>query len=186
MVVHKLSGGDYLFLAFLARGPASAYDVKKEMASSVNFFWSAQHSQVYQQAARLQRDGYVEQRGAPTGRNRRTLALTETGAAAFQDWLRQPAAPYRIYDESLAKLYFARLADDPSTDSSVELLLDQQQQHGDLLADFERMLVALEGVDYRDEHPYQLYTLRLGIEVEQTYLRWITSTLDDLHRREHP
>src|SRR2546421_10006391 len=106
----SLSGGDYLFLALLTRGPASAYDIKKEMSSSVSFFWSADHSQIYQQATRLQRDGYVEQRGEPTGRNRRTLALTAKGRNALRDWLREPAPPYRIYDESLAKLFFADLA----------------------------------------------------------------------------
>ena len=35
--------------------------------------------------------------------------------------------------------------------------------------------------------PGQLYALRLGIEVERAYLRWIRQTLGDLrHRRDEP
>ena len=175
----SLSGGDHLFLGFLANGPASAYDIKKEMAKSVNFFWSAEHSQVYQQAARLQRDGYIEERG--TGpRNRRILGLTRKGRAALRSWLTTPAATYRIYDESLAKLYFAGFAGGPAAE---DLLHDQENQHTLLLAEFERLHGVLAGVDYGDVVPYQLYTLRLGIEVERAYLRWIGETLDDLARR---
>src|SRR5205807_9587004 len=100
----SLSPGDHVFLAFLANGPATAYDLKKEMTASVNFFWSAAHSQVYQQATRLVRDGFVEERPVGDGRQRRMLSLTATGRAALEEWLRQPAASYRIFDESLAKL----------------------------------------------------------------------------------
>src|SRR4051812_26572376 len=174
-----LSGGDCLFLAFLATGPASAYDIKKEMASSVNFFWSAQHSQVYQQAARLQRDGYIEQRG--TGpRNRRVLALSDKGRATLRQWLASPAPTYRIYDESLAKLFFAGLTDGEDVH---DLLRDQRRQHAELLDEFERLRHALESVDYQGAIPHQLYTLRLGLEVEHAYLRWIDATLADMARR---
>jgi DNA-binding PadR family transcriptional regulator len=180
MASRDLSGGDYLFLAFLARGPASAYDLKKEMASSVNFFWSAQHSQVYQQATRLQRDGFIEQRGEPAGRMRRMLGLTSKGEEALRGWLAAPAPTYRIYDESLAKLFFAGLS---TPRAARALLVDQQEQHAGLLAEFERIAAVLEGVDYGDNVPGSLYTLRLGIEVERGYLRWIGETLEDLDGR---
>src|SRR5437899_2052613 len=130
MAKSKLSTGDYVFLAFLRIGPRSAYDVKKEMAASVNFFWSAQHSQVYQQAARLRRDGYIEARGSASGRNRQLLALTDRGTEALEDWLASPPAPYRIYDESLAKVFFANLSDPASTD---KVLAAAEAHHADLL-----------------------------------------------------
>src|SRR3954471_20969812 len=134
MGTSKLSTGDYVFLAFLRMGPRSAYDVKKEMAASVNFFWSAQHSQVYQQATRLRRDGYVETRGETTGRNRQLLALTTAGRKSLEAWLAEPAAPYRIYDESLAKVYFANLADPSAVE---KVLVDVEAHHTDLLREFE-------------------------------------------------
>ncbi len=175
-----LSTGDYLFLAFLKNGPRSSYDLKKEMTSSINFFWYAQHSQVYQQANRLRRDGYVEPRGATSSRNRQLLALTERGSAAVDDWLREPAASYRVYDESLAKIYFASLS---GPDVTHELLLDQRQRHAELLAEFEQTERVLGAVDPGRIVPGQLYALRLGIGVERAYLGWIDQCLADLHRR---
>jgi DNA-binding PadR family transcriptional regulator len=173
----QLTTGDHLFLAFLRTGPHSAYEIKKEMTSSVNFFWSAQHSQVYQQAKRLRRDGYIEPRGSASTRNRQLLGLTEEGVRAVGLWLEEPAAPYRVYDESLAKVYFASLACDAAT---AQLLSDQQRHHTELLGEFERLRGALEAVDFGDIVPGQLYALRLGIEVERAYLRWIRHTRAEL------
>jgi DNA-binding PadR family transcriptional regulator len=173
----QLTTGDYLFLAFLKTGPHSAYEIKKEMTSSVNFFWSAQHSQVYQQANRLRRDGYIEPRGSASTRNRQLLGLTEEGSRAVGLWLEEPAAPYRVYDESLAKVFFGSFAGEAATS---QLLSDQQRHHTELLGEFERLRGVLEAVDFGDIVPGQLYALRLGIEVERAYLRWIRHTLDEL------
>src|SRR5579864_872488 len=65
--------GDFVFMAFLALSPMSAYDVKKAMAGTVSFFWSAAHSQVYQQARRLVRDGFVAEEAGDNPRRRRLL-----------------------------------------------------------------------------------------------------------------
>jgi len=177
----ELATGDYLFLAFLKTGPRSAYEIKKEMSSSVNFFWSAQKSQVYQQANRLKRDGYIEPRGAASARNRQLLALTAEGTRAVDLWLEEPAAPYRVYDESLAKLFFASFT---THTTAAKLVTDQQRHHTELLAEFERIETVLGAVDFGEVVPGQLYALRLGIEVERAYLRWIRQTLADLRQRE--
>jgi PadR family transcriptional regulator, regulatory protein AphA len=176
----ELSTGDQIFLAFLKNGPRSSYDLKKEMSSSVNFFWSAQHSQVYQQANRLRRDGYIEPRGAAAARNRQLLALTDKGTEAVERWLREPAASYRVHDESLAKLYFASLS---GVEATTELLDDQEQRHAKLLHEFEELDRVLSTVDPGNTVPGQYYTLQLGMEVERAYLRWIRRTLQDLRQR---
>jgi DNA-binding PadR family transcriptional regulator len=183
MAKSKLSTGDYVFLAFLRMGPRSAYDVKKEMAASINFFWSAQHSQVYQQATRLRRDGYIETRGDTTGRNRQLLALTATGREALEQWLGEPAAPYRIYDESLAKVYFSNLADPIAVE---KLLVDVEAHHRELLREFEDIKRVLDDVDFGDVIPGQLYALRLGIAVERAYITWSRQTRDDLKAQTTP
>jgi DNA-binding PadR family transcriptional regulator len=180
MATPRLSTGDYVFLAFLRVGPRSAYDVKKEMAASVNFFWSAQHSQVYQQAARLKRDGYIEPRGEASGRNRQLLGLTAAGRKALDEWLSQPAVPYRIYDESLAKIFFANLAQPDDLD---KILADVEAHHAALLEEFEALHAVLAEVDFGSAVPGQLYALQLGIAVERSYLRWARRTRADVERR---
>ena len=86
-----------------------------------------------------------------------------------------------MYDESLAKLYFASFTGDAA---AAELLSDQQHHHSELLTEFERIQAVLGALDFGDTFPGQLYALRLGIEVERAYLRWIRQTLEDMQRRQ--
>src|SRR6266567_1376013 len=103
----ELAPGDHVFLSILTWEPMSAYDIKKFMAESVSNFWSAAHSQVYQQARRLTRDGYIREQALPGARRKRQLQLTAKGRRAVTHWLRQPAGAPQFYAESLVKLFFA-------------------------------------------------------------------------------
>src|SRR5687767_11795615 len=107
----SLAPGDAIFLSFLLWGPATAYDIKKGMAASVSHFWTAAHSQVYQQAARLTRDGFVKEKDTGSARRKKLLTLTAKGRRAVDAWLRSPAGPAELRDESLAKLFFAAHGD---------------------------------------------------------------------------
>jgi len=177
----ELPAGDHIFLAFLLWGPASAYDIKKTMTISVSNFWSAAHSQVYQQATRLLRDGYIKEREAPGGRRKRILSLTPKGRKVVNEWLRTPASFPELRDEALAKLFFAAHGDVPKMRA---MLLDQRDYHVSHLAEYEGIRKLLELAD-NPEVPFELMTLRLGIAVEQTYLTWLDDVLSNLdkHKR---
>lgn len=92
-----LPRGDYAFLAMLLLAPMSPYQIKKAMQGSISHFYSAAHSQVYQQASRLVRDGYVKEKEAPGGRRKRILALTPKGRRVVLAWLRAPEAEDQLY-----------------------------------------------------------------------------------------
>ncbi|MGI8492498.1 MAG: PadR family transcriptional regulator [Acidimicrobiales bacterium] len=175
----KLSGGDHLVLAFLAGGPKSAYDIKKEVASSVSFFWDAAHSQIYQQASRLSRDGYIKEAAARGPRNRRVLTLTGKGRQALREWLAEPAPLYRLSDESLIKVFFGALTGPGAT---VAMLRDQQAKHQAMAAEYETIRAALEAMRPEGGPPYELFTVRLGLEVEKAWLRWLDQTVAELER----
>src|SRR5438477_2815161 len=168
--------GDHIFLAFLLWGPSSACDIKQVMAISVSYFWSAAHSQVYQQASRVRRDGYIKERHGPGGRRNRILSLTPKGRKAVNEWLRSPASFPDLSDEALAKLFFAAHGDLAKIRA---MLLDQRDHHVSQLAEYEGIRKLLELADNKDV-PYELMTLRLGIAVEQTYLSWLDEVLTEL------
>ena len=174
----ELPAGDHIFLAFLLWGPASAYDIKKTMAISVSYFWSAAHSQVYQQATRLLREGYIKEREAPGGRRKRILSLTPKGRRAVNAWLGSPASFPELRDESLAKLFFGVHGD---VSKLRAMLLDQRDHHLSQLAEYEGIRKMLELAD-NPEVPFELMTLRLGIAVEQTYLTWLDDALAGLDK----
>ena len=170
--------GDCIFMAFLLWGPASAYDIKKTMAISVSYFWSAAHSQVYQQASRLLRDGYIKEKDAPGGRRKRILSLTAKGRKAVNEWLRSPASFPELRDEALAKLFFAAHGD---VEQLRAMLLEQRDHHVSQLGEYEGIRKLLEQTDNK-EVPYELMTLRLGIAVEQAYVKWLDGVLAELGR----
>jgi len=175
----ELAPGDHIFLAFLLWGPASAYDIKKTMAISVSYFWNAAHSQVYQQAARLLRDGYIKEREAPGGRRKRILSLTSKGRRSVNEWLASPASFPELRDEALAKLFFAAHGDVKKLRA---MLLDQRDHHVRQLSEYEGIRKLLEQAD-NPEVPFELMTLRLGISVEQAYIAWLDEVLRELNAR---
>ena len=170
-----LAPGDYVFLSFLAWEPMTAYDIKKFMAESVSNFWSAAHSQVYQQAKRLIRDGYVREQVLPGARRRRVLHLTPKGRRAVMHWLRTPAHPPQYYSEAMVKLFFAAQARD--LEATTRMLERERERNGELLAKFEALLPVLLA---QEEDRYPAMTLDLGIRLHRTLVEWTDDTLRKL------
>ena len=49
----------YAILGLLSREELSGYDLTGRMKGRVGYFWSARHSQIYPELARLEEGGYV-------------------------------------------------------------------------------------------------------------------------------
>lgn len=171
----ELAAGDYVFLAWLLWAPMSAYDIKKAMAVSISNFWTAAHSQVYQQAKRLLRDGYIREKEVPGSRNKRLLSLTRSGRAAVLHWLRQPARPPQLYAESLVKLFFARQAGDPG--ATVRMLAAERANCAERLEEYERMTSSLGA---QEQMRYPAMTLDMGIRFNRMAISWIDDTIAKL------
>lgn len=171
----RLAAGDYVFLSFLTWGPMTAYDVKKMMEISVSNFWAAAHSQVYQQASRLLRDGYVQEKAVGGRRQKRLLSLTDKGRRAALNWLRQPAEGPQLYMESLVKLFFAPQAGDLHATRAV--LEEERRKTVEVLAGYEEMYPTLSA---QPQGRYPAMTLDLGIRIQRTVLAWIDDALAKL------
>lgn len=82
----------HALLGLLADEPASGYALTRKFEASLNrYAWSARHSQIYPELARLADEGLIEvaEEGA---RGRRTYAITDAGHAELRSWLvDQPA-----------------------------------------------------------------------------------------------
>ena len=59
----------YAILGLLADGPQTGYDLTRRMERPVGFYWTARHSQIYPELARLEAAGLVRHRSS-TGRGR--------------------------------------------------------------------------------------------------------------------
>ena len=103
----------YLVLGMVSLGSRSGYDIKRAVESSIRFFWTISHAQIYPSLKRLERAHLIKGRYQPLGkRARRVFEVTPAGEAALKDWLRRDdPMPFELRDIGLVKLFFADALD---------------------------------------------------------------------------
>ena len=136
----RLTPVSYIVLGLLERadGPATPYQLKAAVGSSIGNFWSVQHAQLYSEPQRLAEAGLVEEEREEGGRRRRLYRLTDAGRAALADWLRTPAADAsELRDLGLLQLF---LGAEPAP-----LAAAQHARHAAKLAEYEELHAAAAG-----------------------------------------
>jgi PadR family transcriptional regulator AphA len=167
----------YAILGLLARESLSGYDIKRQMEQPVGFFWSARHSQIYPELARLEREGMVihrvvEQEARP---DKKLYEITARGLAALKEWVAAPVEPRAARDELVLKAYSMWLAEPKR---ALELFREQERQHGEQLRRYEEIEAWMEkewGEDLRRPASPRFATyaaLRRGILYERGYAEW--------------
>lgn len=167
----------HAILVLLDVEPGTGYDLMTRFRRSVGFFWEAGHQQVYKELHALHADGYLDlqevpQQGKPA---RKLYSINVQGVQALEAWLAEAAAPMKIRDPLLVKLFAGhRLAP--------ELLAEEIERHREThtrtLATFrglEAMIDALPA-PARARYRFPRQTLRLGIFYEQAWLAWCAET----------
>lgn len=164
----KLTTASYLVLGLVEQaGPVTPYDLKLIAAKSVANFWSLPHTQIYTQCDRLTEAGLLAEKQEDDGRRRRQFTITESGAAALDEWRGLPAdKTYELRDLSLLKLYFGADAG--------KLAEEQIERHSQALSDY----VEIEQVA---EHlpPGVQRALAAGLGHEREYVRFWQSLIDE-------
>jgi DNA-binding PadR family transcriptional regulator len=176
-------------LAALMEGDASGYQLSKRFDVSVANFWSATPQQLYRELERLEqerllRGRVVQQRRRP---NKRVFTLTAAGRDHLHDFIAQPARPTAIRDDLLVKLQAADATDHDAMRAAVIERLDHARGK---LALYDQLRDGL--LDGRDEDTYlrdaervgPYLTLMGGRMYEQQNIRWCTTVLDVIARRE--
>lgn len=104
----------YVLLAHLARRPATGYDLARALERPLGYFWTARHSQIYPELAKLEAVGHVEATDIPGGpgpRTKREYRLTDAGREHLVEWLLKPGAPAPVRDEQGLRMYALWLLD---------------------------------------------------------------------------
>lgn len=172
-------------LGLLAQEPLSGYDIKLRMERRVGNFWSARHSQIYPELARLEGEGMVmhrvvEQQDRP---DKKVYTITDTGLDALKEWVTMPVEPGVARDELVLKAYSVWLAD---PEKAVMLFRDQQRLHKEQLLRYEEIEAWMKeewGEDlYSIDSPrFASYAaLQRGIGYERGYTEWCAWLVDRL------
>jgi DNA-binding PadR family transcriptional regulator len=165
----------FALLSLLTRGPATGYQLTQRMKDPIGHFWTANHSQIYPELARLSDLSYVTstEGTGPGPRAKKTYSLTEQGREALAEWLPQPPAVQPRNEVALKA--FAVAAADPAR--MVELYDQVAANAAAALAAFqeEESTMLANGWDDISHPKFGNYAvLQLGIGSQQTLQTWAT------------
>jgi DNA-binding PadR family transcriptional regulator len=139
----RLTPTSYIVLGLLEfAGESTPYALKQLVASSVGYFWTLQHAQLYTEPERLAAAGYVTETREDTGRRRKLYAITDRGRAA------------------VLKLFFGA--------DSKRLAAAQVEANRARLAEYEAIRDAMPA----DVPPGPRQALEMGIRVEQAAIEF--------------
>ena len=178
----------YAVLGLLSREELSGYDLKRWMERPLGYFWTARHSQIYPELARLEEDGFVthrvvEQSGKP---DKKVYRITAEGLEALKEWVVQPPVSRSVRDELTLKAYSVWLADKGQV---ARLFREEGVRREEQLAHYETLRTWMEDeheeeVEDPDSPWFAAYaTLRRGIGYEKGYAEWCRWMADSVEGR---
>jgi len=159
----------------------SGYDIKKEAATSIGYFWSESYGQIYPALSVLQSAGWIRRRpGRQKGRERQVYEITDQGRSALDVWLAEPPRPTPVRSEFLLKLFLSDATDAVRATQWVEQLLAEETER---LSQF-RMIRDGLMAEQRDHPslPFWLSTLSFGEHRSRAVVRWCRETLKVLRK----
>lgn len=169
-------------LGLLARQPGTGYDLAARLRRPIAYFWTAQHSQIYPELARLDRAGLIRHE-ASVGRGPRPVKhydITEAGLACHRAWVTGPVSVQPARSEETLQVWSLWLSDDP--DQARAWVTMRRAAHDARLATLlgERDALLAEGpVEPGQPRWSNLAAVELGIRVARSTVEWCDWLLTD-------
>lgn len=175
----------FALLGLLARADGTGYDLTRRMDRPVGYFWTAQHSQIYPELARLEADGLIRHRvveGAgpmPTKR----YAITADGRRALSEWVTSPIEDQPVRDQETLRVYSLWAAEPAAARDLVERL---RERHAAALEDYTRQReeVAADPASRIPSAPLfgNRIALEAGVRSRSAAVEWCDWLLGELDR----
>ena len=167
-------------LGLLARSPMTGYELTQTFDVSLANVWSARHSQIYPELAKLQAAGLIVQtESGPRGSKR--YAATEAGADAVRRWLRTPPPDETVRSERMLRVFFFGML---PPDEGAALFRAEADRHRERL---EHHLATAELIP-PDPGPARLgrIALEAGIRFERMMTEWADWAAAEVERTDRP
>ncbi|MGG5258077.1 PadR family transcriptional regulator [Phycicoccus avicenniae] len=179
----------HALLGLLARRPSTGYDLARRMQRPVGWFWTAGHSQVYPELARLEADGLVEHEVVPGRGPRATKRYrpTAVGTEALRTWVAAELEPQPVRDLEVLRLWSVWLVD---AEAATDLVRRVRAGHAERLAAYEADLATLDGVAAAHDPAAPDFASRLtlvgGVLTRRAALEWCDWMLAELTAADRP
>lgn len=171
----------HAILACLVERPCSGYDLAKQFDSSVGYFWSASHQQIYRELSKLEEQGWITQTIPQSERpNKKLYCITNKGDEQLRTWIASPCEPMAIKDDLLVKIFAGYVA-------SSGTVLAEIERHRE--AHLKRLSAYKELEQQHFQNPqtlpiaakFQYLTLLKGISYETDWLAWCDQAMKLLY-----
>jgi DNA-binding PadR family transcriptional regulator len=162
----------------------SGYELKQIFDSSMQFYWNATYTQIYNTLSKMHKQGLltmeiVHQDDRP---NKKMYTITDTGRKKLQAWV---AHPYKIQKARNAMLVQLTLADRLDDAHVVALLEEYQRKVAERLATFKSS--AVQGILQRARNDRERFfwkvVLEKGVRTYETELSWLESVLQQFNTK---
>jgi DNA-binding PadR family transcriptional regulator len=167
----------FAILELLHRKALSGYELKRRFEGSIVFFWRANHSQIYLELKRMEKEGLVAgsrvaQDWRPT---KKVYAITPKGQAELERWLAEKPKLQTVKDEMTLKCFAFSLI--PPEEADRQLLHHRKLHEGRLQVYLEtkRQLEEKHGDLLETRDPILFWNalcLYQVIDYERMYIDW--------------
>jgi DNA-binding PadR family transcriptional regulator len=179
----------YAILGLLATKPRTGYELAQAMKAPIGYMWTARHSQIYPELARLERAGLVAATviDGPGPRDTKRYTITEVGLHRLEEWTDSPLTEV-AHSEFLLRVRCLWLL---TPERAREFLLTQRRYYEKRRETYAYeeasfALVEDEVDDPSSPHFAQYATLRYGMMRVNDTIAWCDWLLDRLERTSSP
>jgi DNA-binding PadR family transcriptional regulator len=167
----------------------TGYDLKTFFNRSINFFWSAELSQIYRELSKLERNSYISyeiipQEGKP---DKKVYSITEGGKIKFIEWLRD--FPHDLTpisrNEFLVRIFFSAKIPKEELILNLSRYIKQEEQELKTYMSIEDMINARMKEQKDDEElMHQRLTVRRGLYFAQSEINWAKECIEEIQKRQ--
>ena len=174
-------------LGLLNYGDMSGYEIREVFKDSLNYFWSAQTSQIYREIGALEKNGWIKrqtvrQDGKP---DKNICSITDEGQKELLRWLSEPDTDMDMRSPTLMKTFF--MGELPIS-NSLNFFKKLNKEYRDLLNNLQAADHSIDSYqemvpDKRKALFWQM-TADFGKRYMQMYLDWSESCIQILENME--
>ncbi len=161
----------------------TGYEIMEVFRDSLNFFWSAQTSQIYRELQGLEEKGWVEkmpvpQQGKP---NKNIFSITDKGKAELLRWLAEDSPGMNAREPVLMRVFFMGERDWQENIRYFQRLIADCEQFLENLASVPAHIEGYSGyLDDKEKALYWQMTVDYGRRNMRMYIEWAESCIDRL------
>ena len=165
----------------------TGYEIMEVFRDSLNFFWSAQTSQIYRELQGLEKQNWVRknvvlQQGKP---DKNVYFITEEGKTELLRWLSDDSVGWSDKTPILMKVFFMG---ERSREENIKYFKEIQERYRDFLKSLESVPEYIEmygnHIEEKEKMAYWQMTVDYGRRNMQMYIDWAQSCIDRLEEME--